>query len=78
MFNDALTDFSRLQFGGTSTSFAAFCITNQANPLITACDANGGNTASFKANSYQSSDGSVGVTVAACTSFKNGLCVAGT
>lgn len=27
---------------------------------------------------YKSSDGSAGVTVAVCTSFKNGLCVAGT
>lgn len=31
-----------------------------------------------KASGYLSSDGSTGVTVTACTSFKNGLCVAGT
>lgn len=32
----------------------------------------------FKSAAYQSADGSAGVTVSACTSFKNGLCVAGT
>lgn len=31
-----------------------------------------------KATGYQSSDGTAGVTVTACTSYKNGLCVAGT
>jgi hypothetical protein len=31
-----------------------------------------------KAGGYKSSDGSAGVTVTVCTSFKNGLCVAGT
>ena len=32
----------------------------------------------FKAAGYQSSDGTAGVTVTTCTSFKDGLCVAGT
>ncbi len=32
----------------------------------------------IQATGYNSSDGSTGVTVSACTSFKNGLCVAGT
>ena len=27
---------------------------------------------------YEAADGTVGVTVSACTSFKNGLCVSGT
>jgi hypothetical protein len=35
-------------------------------------------TGVFKGAGYQSSDGSPGVTVTSCTSFKNGLCVAGT
>jgi hypothetical protein len=46
---------------------------NQIAPT-TALDVNG----TVHATGYQSSDGSAGVTVSACTSFKNGLCVAGT
>jgi hypothetical protein len=36
------------------------------------------NDGTSKSAGYQSSDGSAGVTVTVCTSFKNGLCVAGT
>lgn len=36
------------------------------------------NQGTLKSAGYQSSDGSAGVTVTTCTSFKNGLCVAGT
>jgi hypothetical protein len=36
------------------------------------------NAGTTKSAGYQSSDGSAGVTVSTCTSFKNGLCVAGT
>jgi hypothetical protein len=35
-------------------------------------------TIAIEAGGYYSSDGSAGVTVTTCTSFKNGLCVAGT
>ena len=36
------------------------------------------NAGTTKSAGYQSADGSAGVTVTTCTSFKNGLCVAGT
>lgn len=47
--------------------------TAQTQTTRVTIDANG-----IKATGYNSADGSAGVTVTTCTSFKNGLCVAGT
>lgn len=57
---------------GTPTALGSGTTAQSITTRVT-IDVNG-----IKATGYQSSDGSVGVTVSGCTSFKNGLCVAGT
>ncbi len=60
------------------TAYKTFgTLTNGNTPDFTIAAPAGG-TITLQPTTYKSSDGSTGVTVAACTSFKNGLCVAGT
>lgn len=47
--NNAITGFTRLQLGGTTTSFLGVGVTNQVNPVMLVRDATGGNTASLDA-----------------------------
>lgn len=58
----------QLDYGGTTTAAISIPITSGDITL-------GG---SVYPTGYKSADGSAGVTVTTCTSFKNGLCVAGT
>lgn len=62
----------------TGPAYVTFAtITNGNTPSFVLAPPAGGATVSVQ-GSYKSSDGSAGVTVAACTAFKDGLCVAGT
>lgn len=52
LYNNAVSGFTRLNLGGTTSSFGAFCVTNQTNPILSACDASGGATAVFGASNF--------------------------
>jgi hypothetical protein len=69
-------------FAGSVTTPATGTITAQSGTLRPMRIGDTGVNTTFggtvQPTGYKSSDGSAGVTVSACTSFKNGLCVAGT
>lgn len=46
-YNNALTGYTRMQLGGTTSGFGAIGVTNQTNPIILIRDATGGNTATI-------------------------------
>jgi hypothetical protein len=66
-----LPNNNRLGYIGDSTTNVQLNLENSALFVVS------GGAAKF-AGGTQSSDGSAGVTVTACTAFKNGLCTAGT
>ena len=74
LYNNAQTDFTRLQFGGTTSSFPSIKRNGTALVIRLADDSA---NAAFQASSYISNDGTAGVTVTTCTGFKNGLCISG-
>ena len=75
LYNNAQTDFNRLQFGGTTSSFPSIQRSTTKLFFRLADDSAG---ATVRAGGYESSDGTAGATVTACTGFKNGLCISGT
>lgn len=66
--------------GGGTARVASWVYGGTSTPAISVPITSGDITfgGSVFPTGYKSADGSAGVTVAACTSFKNGLCVAGT
>jgi hypothetical protein len=74
LYNNAFTSFNKLNFGGITSSFPALKRSGTEIQVRLADDSAYG---TFEGK-YNSSDGSAGVTVTSCTSFKDGLCVAGT
>lgn len=75
LYNNAQTDFNRLQFGGTTSSFPSIQRSTTKLFFRLADDSAG---ATVRAGGYESSDGTAGATVTTCTGFKNGLCISGT
>jgi hypothetical protein len=75
LYNNAQNDFSRLQWGGTTSSFPSIKRNGTALVIRLADDSA---NAAIQASSYISNDGTTGVTVTTCTGFKNGLCISGT
>ena len=75
LINNANTDFNRLQFGGTTSSFPSIQRSTTKLFFRLADDSAG---AVVRAGGYESSDGTAGATVTTCTGFKNGLCISGT
>lgn len=71
--NDAATDFNRLQFGGTTSSFPAL---KRSSATLQVRLADDSAFTTIQASNYISNDGSTGITGATCSSFKNGICVA--
>lgn len=71
--NNAGSDFNRLQFGGTTSSFPAI---KRSSAGLQARLADDSAFTTIQASNYISNDGSTGITGATCSSFKNGICVA--
>lgn len=60
------------------TAYSTFAtLTNGNTPTFVIAPPAGG-TVTVQATTFKSSDGTTGVTVSACTGFKNGLCISGT
>jgi hypothetical protein len=67
--NNAGTGFTRLSLGGTTSTFGALGVTNQANPIILVRDATGGNTASLDAGQFVLVGGAAGTAAAGQITF---------
>jgi len=73
LYNNAQNDFSRLQWGGTTSSFPSIKRNGTALVIRLADDSA---NAAIQASSYISNDGSSGVTGPTCSAWKNGICTA--